>query len=196
MDGAAKDPSRAAAIISDEAGRLTRMVTELTDLARLQAGAAQMHLSPLDVGQIVQSIAQRLTVMAQKKGIILHTDILPTLIVEGDGDRLAQVFTNLISNAINYTSEGGMIFISAKRIISGIEVCIRDTGIGIPPEELERIFERFYQVDKTRGPQRGTGLGLAISREIVLAHGGRIEVSSPGEGMGATFTVSLPVHHA
>jgi signal transduction histidine kinase len=193
MDGAAKDPARAAAIICDEAGRLTRMVTELTDLARLQAGAIHMQMSAIDAGQIVQSIAQRLGVVAQKKGITLQSDIQTTAPIAGDGDRLAQVFTNLISNAINYTPEGGSIWVTAKPGRGGVEISVRDTGVGIPVDELERIFERFYQVDKTRGPRRGTGLGLAITREIVQAHGGHVSVSSPGRGNGSTFTVWLPV---
>lgn len=193
MDGAAKDPSRAAAIISDEAGRLTRMVTELTDLARLQAGAVQMNMSAIDAGQIVQSITQRLAVVAQKKGITLQADIETAPPIAGDGDRLAQVFTNLISNAINYTPEGGTIRVTVHPSRGGVEISVRDTGIGIPPRELGRIFERFYQVDKTRGPRRGTGLGLAITHEIIQAHGGEVTVSSPGEGMGSTFTVWLPL---
>jgi signal transduction histidine kinase len=193
MDGAIKDPTRAAEIISDEASRLTRMVTELTDLARLQAGAAGMRMSAIDVGQTVQSIAQRLSVVAQKKGITLHTDVQPAPVIAGDGDRLAQVFTNLISNAISYTPEGGRIRVTVTPSRGGVAISVRDTGIGIPLHEQERIFERFYQVDKTRGPRRGTGLGLAITREIVQAHGGEVSVSSPGEGHGSTFTVWLPL---
>ncbi|MBC8099214.1 MAG: HAMP domain-containing histidine kinase, partial [Armatimonadetes bacterium] len=193
MDGATKDPARAAAIICDEAGRLTRMVTELTDLARLQAGAVEMRLTLIDAGQIVNAIAHRVAVVAEQKNITLSTDIQTVPPIAGDGDRLAQVFTNLISNAVNYTPEHGKIWVKVQPGRGGVEISVRDTGIGIAPDELERIFERFYQVDKTRGPRRGTGLGLAITREIVQAHGGSVSVSSPGEGGGSTFMVWLPL---
>lgn len=192
MDGAVKDQHQAAGIIYDEAGRLNRMVSELTELARMQAGTIKMQTTAIDVGQMVASIAERLSVVAQKKKIALYTDIHPTPKIPGDGDRLAQVFTNLISNAINYTPEQGTIQVQVTAERGGVSISVRDNGIGIPQSELTRIFERFYQVDKTRGPRRGTGLGLAITREIVMAHGGEVTVTSPGEGWGSTFTVWLP----
>ena len=99
---------------------------------------------------------------------------------------------NLISNALKYTPAGGVVRVAVERAGAGAVVSIRDSGIGIPREELSRVFERFYQVDKARGPQRGTGLGLAIAREIVEAHGGRIAVDSRGRGKGAEFRVWLP----
>ncbi|MBC8171204.1 MAG: HAMP domain-containing histidine kinase [Anaerolineae bacterium] len=192
MDGAVKDQNQAAAIIHDEAGRLNRMVSELTELARLQVGGVKMQISAINVGQIVGSIAGRLAMVAASKHIMLHTDIQSVPLIAGDGDRLAQVFTNLISNAINYTPEGGTIWVRVSPDRGGVAIGIRDNGIGIPQAELPRIFERFYQVDKTRGPRRGTGLGLAITREIVLAHGGEVIVTSAGEGLGSIFTVWLP----
>jgi signal transduction histidine kinase len=104
------------------------------------------------------------------------------------------VLNNLIGNAIKYTPNGGHVYINTRvnLAVNGVEVVVRDTGVGIPPQDLPRIFERFYQVDKVRGPERGTGLGLAITREIVEAHGGRISAASDGEGKGSTFTVWLP----
>ena len=98
----------------------------------------------------------------------------------GDGDRLAQVLMNLISNALKFTPAGGTVRVVAAKALGGVSVSIHDSGIGIPAEELPRVFERFYQVDKARGPQRGTGLGLAIAKEIVEAHGGTITVESRG----------------
>ena len=192
MDGATDDPGDAAAVIHDEATRLNRMVVQLTDLARIQAGQITMQTEPVDVGEIAASVADRLAVMAQRKAITLHNnaDSLPA--VRGDGDRLAQVMTNLISNAIKYTPEGGRVTVSTSISESGVKIDVADTGIGIPREDLPRIFERFYQVDKARGPRRGSGLGLAITREIVDAHGGTITVASPGPGKGSTFTVWLP----
>lgn len=192
MDGTAKDPARAAAVIHEEAGRLNRMVIELTDLVRLQAGRLSMRTAPVDLGTLAAAIAERLRVVAQKKGIALHIETPAQPPIVGDGDRLAQVVTNLISNAINYTPTGGQIWVTTQPLNGGVQLEVRDTGIGIPPEELPRIFERFYQVDKARGPRRGAGLGLAIVHEIVSAHGGRITAASAGANQGAAFTVWLP----
>lgn len=193
MDGTAKNPAAAANIIYEEAARLNRMVTELTDLARIQAGRLSFHASAVDMGQVTAAVAQRLAVVARDKKITLHVDAQAMPMIAGDGDRLAQVLNNLIGNAIKYTPEGGSVWVQTRAVQNGVEVVVRDTGIGIPEKELSRIFERFYQVDKTRGPQRGTGLGLAITKEIVQAHGGRITVESKGEGWGSTFTIWLPL---
>ncbi len=113
--------------------------------------------------------------------------------IAGDGDRLVQVVTNLISNAIKYTPSGGKVMVKTQLRRNGVELVVEDSGQGIAPADLARIFERFYQVDKARGPQRGTGLGLAIVQEIVQAHGGTIAVNSAGENRGSTFTVWIPV---
>ncbi|MBA3867658.1 MAG: HAMP domain-containing histidine kinase [Anaerolineae bacterium] len=192
MDGAAKDPTSAAKIIHEEAGRLNRMVTELTDLARLQAGRLSMRSSSIDMGKLAQAVGDRLSILARDKGLTLHVEADKVPEVAGDGDRLAQVLTNLVSNAIKYTPSGGEIWLRTQVNNGGVEVMVRDTGLGIKADDLPRIFERFYQVDKARGPRRGTGLGLAITQEIVQAHGGRITVTSAGEGEGSTFTVWLP----
>ncbi|GAB4513724.1 MAG: hypothetical protein OHK0046_14780 [Anaerolineae bacterium] len=191
VDGAAREPRQAAEIIHEEAARLNRMVNELTDLARIQAGKFSMKTEDVDVGLIASEVARKLAVVAENKGIALDNRTLPMPIVQGDGDRLVQVFTNLLSNAIKYTPSGGRVRIQTQATEEGVEVLIRDTGIGIPKEDLPRVFERFYQVDKARGPARGTGLGLAITNEIVQAHGGKIYVESV-EGNGTTFTVWLP----
>lgn len=192
IDGAAKNPADAAQIIYDEAARLNRMVTELTDLTRLQAGRLSMQTSALDVGEIAAVIGQRLAVVARKKQVNLRVKAAPMPPIAGDGDRMAQVLTNLLSNAIKFTPQGGEVLLKTQVADGGVEIIVQDTGIGISPEDLPRIFERFYQVDKTRGPQRGTGLGLAITREIVEAHGGIIKVHSDGINRGTTFTVWLP----
>jgi signal transduction histidine kinase len=193
IDGAASNPVSAAKIIYDEAARLNRMVVELTDLARLQAGRLSMYMTALDIGQLAEAVGQRLSIVAREKGIDLRLETAPMPEVAGDGDRLAQVLTNLISNAISYTPSGGTVTVQTQVADHGVAVSVSDTGIGIAEADLARIFERFYQVDKARGPQRGTGLGLAIVQEIVQAHGGRISAVSPGEGRGATFTVWLPL---
>lgn len=192
MDGAAKNPANAARIIHDEAGRLNRMVLELTDLARLQAGRLSMKMTALDVGEMVAGIGQRIALVARKKNITVHVQSGPLPHIAGDGDRLVQVLENLLGNALKFTPQGGEIWLSAGVAQGGVQISVRDSGIGIPPADLPRVFERFYQVDKSRGPQRGTGLGLAITREIVLAHGGTIEAHSEGRGKGTTFSIWLP----
>ncbi|MCS6835817.1 MAG: HAMP domain-containing histidine kinase [Anaerolineae bacterium] len=192
IDGAAKDPAQAARIIHDEAARLNRLVVELTDLIRLQSGRLSMHFDRVDLARAARAIAERLAVVAQSKAIDLAVQAPPELPIVGDGDRLAQVITNLLSNALKYTPNGGQVSLRLYAPGEGVELIVRDSGIGIPSEDLPRIFERFYQVDKARGPRRGTGLGLAIVREIVSAHGGRIHAESDGPGRGATFVVWLP----
>lgn len=192
MDGATKDPSKAAKIIHEEAERLTRMVDELTDLARLQAGRLSMKLTPLDVNDIVTAIAERLSLSAEKKNIELEVQSVPLPTIAGDGDRLVQVLTNLIGNAIKYTPAGGKILVETGIRNGGVEIIVRDNGIGIPSDDLAHIFDRFYQVDKSRGPKRGTGLGLAITQEIVQSHGGTIHINSAGVNQGTSVTVWLP----
>ncbi|MCU0463095.1 MAG: ATP-binding protein [Anaerolineae bacterium] len=192
IDEAVRDPVTAAEVIYSEADRLARMVSELTDLARLQGGRSPLKLARVDVVALTSALAQRLMVVAQKKNVTLRVEAASALVVHADGDRLAQVITNLLSNAVKFTPDGGEVLIRLRPLDQGVEVSVQDSGIGIPQAELARVFERFYQVDKARGPQRGTGLGLAISREIIHAHGGRIQAESAGEGRGATFTIWLP----
>jgi signal transduction histidine kinase len=192
IDGAAKNPQDAAQIIFEEAGRLNRMVVELTDLVRLEAGRLSMKSEPIDMGQLSEAIVQRLQVVAERQGVQLESQTQPMPHIAGDGDRLAQVLTNLISNAIKFTPEGGKVQLVAQFKDGGVSLTVRDSGIGIPPHDLPRVFERFYQVDKARGPQRGTGLGLAITQEIIEAHGGTISVHSKGHNEGTTFRIWLP----
>jgi signal transduction histidine kinase len=185
-------PTQAASIIREESERLNRMVVELTDLARLQAGRLSMQTDAIDLGQLTAAVAQRLAMMAREKKIELDVTAPSMPEIAGDGDRLVQVVTNLISNAIKYTPSGGKVTVKTQVRRNGVELVVEDTGQGIPASELPRIFERFYQIDKARGPQRGTGLGLAIVQEIVQAHGGTIMVASEGENRGSTFTLWLP----
>jgi len=192
IDGAARDPKNAAQIIFEEAGRLNRMVVELTDLVRLEAGRLSMKSEAIDMAQLTEGVVQSLKVVAEKQGVTLesHTQAMPH--IAGDGDRLAQVLTNLVSNALKFTPEGGKVQVVAQFKNQGVSVIVRDTGVGIPKEDLPRVFERFYQVDKARGPSRGTGLGLAITQEIIEAHGGTITVHSEGHNRGTTFRIWLP----
>ncbi len=196
-EGVAADPEaarRAAQIIHDEAGRLHRMVESLLDLARIEADKLTMRQHAVEPSAVLQVVGESLSVKAREKGVRLTLQVPPDLPrIPGDGDRLAQVFTNLIDNAIKHTSEGGQVALRADADGQGIVVVVQDTGEGIPPEDLPRIFERFYQVDKSRESNRrsGMGLGLAITKQIVEAHGGTIQVASK-LGEGTIFTVWLP----
>ncbi len=192
VDGAAADPQTAAQIIYEEASRLNRMVVELTHLEQLQAGKLSMQRERIDIARLCDGVVNSLQVVAEQGHIQLIADLSPVPDILGDGDRLAQVLTNLVSNALKFTPAGGSVRVSVARAGGGAKVTVRDDGVGIARDDLPRIFERFYQADKARGPRRGNGLGLAIAQEIVEAHAGRIRVESEGEGCGATFVVWLP----
>ncbi|UCF60394.1 MAG: HAMP domain-containing histidine kinase [Anaerolineaceae bacterium] len=197
LDGTAhnaEEQHRAAQVIYDESDRLRRLVEELLDLARIDAGQVSFERQPLDLGALLEGVVERLSVRAVEEGVRIESRLpeLPALI--GDGDRLAQVFTNLIDNAVKHTSEGADVILQGEVEGGWVSIHVDDSGPGIPPDDLSRIFERFYQLDKARagGRERGVGLGLAISREIVQAHGGRL-VAQSVLGRGSRFTVQLPI---
>lgn len=195
MEGVAdEDTSRhAATIIYSEASRMSRMVSELLDLARIQAGRMDMRRQAVHLDKILRNVGESLAIRANEKGITLALAIPELPRIAGDGDRLAQVFTNLVDNALKHTEASGYVTLTAflDNPSGGVLVHVQDTGEGIPTEDLPRIFERFYQVDKSRAKRAGTGLGLAITREIVQAHAGRIWVESE-TGKGTRFSVWLP----
>ncbi|MBI5960701.1 MAG: HAMP domain-containing histidine kinase [Chloroflexi bacterium] len=186
---------RAALIIHDEAARMHRMVESLLDLARIEAGQLDLKPRAIAPSELLLGIGESLSVRARDKGLNLALDVPPDLPrIAGDGDRLAQVFNNLLDNAIKHTPQGGNVRLHAQTAQRGIAVTVQDSGEGIPADDLPRIFERFYQVDKSRQHDRrsGMGLGLAIVRQIVQLHGGTINVASE-IGHGTTFTVWLPL---
>jgi signal transduction histidine kinase len=195
-EGVAANPAaaqRAAQIIYDEAGRLNRMVEELLDLARVEAGRWNMTRQTIQLDDILIRLGERLSPKAASKGLTLHLDIGPVPPIAGDGDRLVQVFTNLTDNAIKHTPAGGTVTLRAILQDQGVWTQIKDTGEGIPEADLPHIFDRFYQVDKSRQREQreGAGLGLTITKGIVEAHGGKIWAESK-PGQGTTFTVWLP----
>jgi two-component system OmpR family sensor kinase len=198
LDGTAdttESRKQAAQIIYDESGRMHRMALNLLDLARLEAGTADMAMTSVDIKALLENMVVKFTLQAEKANVTLHLQFLPNLpSVVGDGDRLSQVFTNLVDNALKFTPAGGQVTLSAKKVGAEMELSIADTGLGIPNEALPRLFDRFYQVDPSRagGEKHGAGLGLAIVKEIVEAHGGKIGVRSQ-VGLGATFTIRLPL---
>jgi signal transduction histidine kinase len=196
LDGAAKTPEElehAGQVIYDEAGRMDRMVVDLLDLARLDAGTADLERAPLELDALLQGVVKKFKPQCEQAQVALRADIsgLPSFI--GDGDRLAQVFTNLVDNAVKHTPPGGRVTLRARQEGEKVKISVQDTGEGIPQEELSRIFERFYQLDKSRrgGKGRGVGLGLAITQQIVHAHGGEMYARSE-LGKGSIITVELP----
>jgi two-component system OmpR family sensor kinase len=199
LEGAADTPSErqhAAEVIHDEAGRMDRMVVDLPDLAQLDAGTADLQVSAVDPGALLMGIVDRFRPMASAAGVELGLEIasgMPTF--AGDGDRLAQVFANLLDNALKFTPRNGRIEVKARAQDDEVLVSVMDTGAGIANEDIPHIFDRFYQADAARegGEKHAAGLGLAIVHEIVSDHGGRISVRSTPE-RGTEFTVHLPVH--
>jgi signal transduction histidine kinase len=197
LDGTANTPEsqkQAVQVIYEESGRMHRMVLDLLDLARLDAGMLDLQRKPLDLTALLHNVAEKFTHQAREANVAINVEAnnLPT--ITGDGDRLAQVFTNLIDNALKFTPAGGQINLRAVQTTAGIQVEVIDTGSGIPDAVLSHIFDRFFQADLSRpgGKQHGAGLGLAIVKEIVEAHSGKISVRSE-PGIGSTFTLTLPL---
>ncbi len=196
VEGVASDPQgvqRAAGTIHDETLRMGRLVDQLLDLAKLESGREPMRRTRLDLGALVAETVHRFEPAAAKKPVSLTFSAAPDLWILGDADRLAQVFTNLLDNALRHTPEHGAVSVQVSIPADApdvIETLISDTGPGIAPEDLPHVFDRFYQAEKAR--RRGSsGLGLAIVQEIVRAHQGRVGVRSAA-GQGATFWVRLP----
>ena len=199
LDGTAVTPEiqqQAAQVIYDESERMARMVQQLLDLARIESGQLELNSSLVDLCQIADDVSRNLMVKARDKGVHFTVEKKTTPPIMGDPDRLMQIFTNLVDNAITHTESGGRVHVDVHPHGAGaVEFVVQDTGKGIPPDDLARIFERFYQVDKSRAKsqlQQGTGLGLAIVNELVLLHNGRILAQSE-VGKGSAFTVRLPI---
>lgn len=202
-DGALEEPKLAGKFVSvtrNETERMIRLVTDLLQLSRLDSKQAIISREVTDVGEMLEEVADRFSFQLEHRGIEIEMDIEPSVDeIMLDRDRIDQVLDNLVSNAIKYTPDGGHISIRAHRTESNqLEVNVQDTGIGIPKKDLNRIFERFYRVDKARSRSMGgTGLGLSIAREIVRAHGGTILLESElGQGTKVTFTLPYTMEEA
>ncbi len=177
-----------------EVDGLAQMVAELLDLARAEAGRLDLRLAPCRADELVYEAAARATPTADQAELHLEVaePIEEDLWICADSRRLQQVLSNLLGNAIKFTASGGYIETGARRSGDRVELWVSDTGVGIEPEHLGRVFERFYKTDPSRMAGTGTGLGLAIAKHLVLAHSGQIWVDSPGTGRGTTFHVALP----
>ena len=190
-DGALPATTESHTIIHDEAVRLTRLVDDLRALSLAEAGELPLLRRATAVAPLLEQLAAAHQPRAQQQAISLQTDLpadLPP--ITADPDRLKQVIANLLDNALRHTPEGGQITLSARQNGPELAIAVRDSGPGIAPEDLPRVFDRFYRADKSR-TRGGSGLGLAIARSIAQAHGGRLTVDSQ-PGQGATFTLWLP----
>jgi signal transduction histidine kinase len=181
-------------LVHREASRLQRLVQDLQELSRVEAGQIAIHPQNSDPCLLVEAAIERMRPQFMEKDIALRADLPASLpAVQVDTDRIGQVLTNLLGNALQNTPVGGKVDISAAQSEDGLQFAVADNGIGIAPENLERIFQRFYRVDKSRARSSGgSGIGLTICRFLVEAHHGRIWAESPGAGKGSTFYFTLP----
>jgi heavy metal sensor kinase len=182
--------------VLEEGERLSAIVESLFSLARLDAGEAKIKNDPCDLSELLRSTLDQMQLLADEKNISVTIDAKQPASVMGDAARLRQIIVNLLDNAIKYTMPGGSVSIATKMAGSSVSLIVRDNGVGIPPDALPHIFERFYRADKVRSRTtiQGAGLGLSIVQAICHAHGGSIDASSQ-EGISTTLTVTLPLAH-
>ena len=181
--------------IESESDRMARLVNDLLLLARADYGSMQIELSQVDLDTVVTEVFKEAKILAKDRTLEIRLSAIEPVRMMGNSDRLKQLLLNLISNAIKFTPDGGTISLTLKRVGNMARLTVSDNGVGIASEDLERIFDRFYQVDPARSRDRessGAGLGLAIAKWIAESHGGDIEVQSE-VGKGTTFTVMLRV---
>jgi two-component system phosphate regulon sensor histidine kinase PhoR len=196
-EGAIDDPVEGPRFLNSmhqEVEGLAQLVAELLDLARAEAGRLELRLVPCRAEELVREAAERIKPATKQAALELDVcvDSEEELWVCADPRRIGQVLANLLGNATKFTPANGRIQTGARRRGRSVEVWVSDTGVGIEPGHVGRVFERFYKTDPSRAAGTGTGLGLAIAKHLVLAHGGQIWAESQGPGRGSTFRVTLP----
>jgi signal transduction histidine kinase len=192
-DGVEQPDPETLAVMLAQTERLGRLVDQLLDLSKLQSGEVPLARDVVVVAPLVGRVFSEISVGRAVADVRLESDVSPDVAVDADEERLHQVLFNLVDNAVRFTPPGGQVRVSVERREEWVEFRVRDTGVGIAPEHLPRLFERFYRVDpaRARDDGSGTGIGLAIARSVVEAHGGRIHAeSSPGHG--STFFFEIP----
>jgi two-component system phosphate regulon sensor histidine kinase PhoR len=195
QEGALDDPPAARRFlgrIQTEVDALTQMAAELLELSRIESGQVPLNFTIIPVEKLLNMAGERMRMQAERAGLTLRIEcpsVLPDVLI--DASRMEQVLVNLIHNAVKFTPPGGDVILQAKQEGSFVRISVKDTGEGIPADDLGRIFERFYRVDRSRSGS-GTGLGLSIARHLVEAHGGKIWAESR-EGQGSTFYFTVPV---
>ena len=175
--------------VAADAHRLKRLTEDMSLLSRVPAGAFRLDVADVDLGEIAIGVVQRLRPQFQAKGVAIAVDIREPLPVRGDRDRLHQIITNVLGNAIVHTPESGSVTVHGRRIGSRCHIEITDTGPGIPADQLATVFERFTRLDSSSD---GTGIGLHIARALARAHSGEITAMSEGAQRGSTFLLEIP----
>lgn len=197
LEGGAKDDPKARTEflrrMHIEVDGLAHLVSELLQLARVEAGRIELELDVREVDELLREAVEHIQPYAERVGLSVSLDPrhAPGAWINADDRRLGQVLANLLDNAVKFTPPGGVIQVGARTMGDVVEIWVSDTGVGVEPDQLLRIFERFYKIDVSRAG-RGTGLGLAICKHLVQAHGGRIWAESPGQGCGSTFRFTVP----
>jgi signal transduction histidine kinase len=187
------DPNSSREALADcveESERVLSMLNTLMDITEAEAGMMKLDLRPTDLCQLIREVVELYQYVAEEKRIKVETDLSSPCETFVDVNRIRQVFANLLDNAIKYTNKGGTVSISVRGTADSVKVHFRDTGVGVPPEEQDRIWQRLYRGDKSRS-QRGLGLGLSLVKAVVEAHRGKVSVSSE-PGNGSDFEVVLP----
>lgn len=185
---------RAAEVLEHQSRQLTRLLDDLLDIARISEGKIELRKQIVDLRQTAREAAESVAAQLAQRCLTLAIS-LPEMPLEVNGDpaRLLQVLTNLLTNAVKYTEPGGHVWLTAQVEHGEVVVSVRDSGIGIPPDRLESVFEPFFQADGTRARSNGgMGIGLALVRSLIYFHGGTVQAHSDGPGRGSTFTVRLP----
>lgn len=192
IDGVVAPDPEVFARIAEEASRLHRLADDLTVLAQAEEGVIPLRPAAIDLGAVATAASERLAAQFEDKGVALVTSGLLPLPVRADPDRVTQILTNLLGNALTHTPEGGTVIVSGGRADGTAWVSVSDSGDGIPADQIDRIFERFYRVPDASHPA-GRGIGLTIARGMARAHGGDVTAVSDGSGTGAAFRLTLPV---
>jgi histidine kinase len=195
MDGVLTADAQTYQRIYLETNRLQRLVNDLQELSKVEAGAVELKLALHNIADLVEATLSRMGRQFEEKGVILETAVPADLaLVSVDEDRIGQVLLNLLGNALQYTPTGGNVQIRVRQETNEVLISISDTGVGIPAEHLPNIFTRFYRVDSSRSRVGGgSGIGLTIAKHLTEAHGGRVWAESPGADQGSTFTFTLPI---
>jgi len=179
-------------IIAKESARLISLVNSLLDLSKMEAGMTEYNFVETDISRLINESLQALMPLAEAKSISIINNIGSLPPVKVDRERILRVFNNIIGNALKFTGNNGLISLEGSIKQDFLEIAVKDSGIGIPEGDLEKIFLKFRQIIPAKeGKNKGTGLGLAIAKQIILAHGGRMWATSR-IGQGSTFYISLP----
>ena len=194
LDGVEQPEPKTMQVMLGQTERLGRLIEQLLELSRLESGELPLLRETIPLGPLVTQVLSEIEVARSDRGVAVRNEMANDLPpVDADRERVHQVLFNLIDNAVRFTPTGGAVTVTAERHNGSVEVQVADTGVGIPPEHLPRLFERFYRADPARSREDGgTGIGLAIARSVVEAHGGHIHARSE-IGKGSVFTFDLPV---